>query len=71
MIVGLVVKQQQHLASNLDGQARKELALQSLNKKQTVVALAEINNVSRQFIHEQKNKLALLDLPWLMKTLYL
>jgi len=56
MIVSLVIKKQP-LASNLDGQARKDLALQSLNKKQTIVKLAEINNVSRQFIHEQKNKL--------------
>lgn len=55
--MGLVIQKQQTLASNLDGQARKELALQSLNKKQTVVELAKINHVSRQFIHEQKNKL--------------
>ena len=54
--MGLVVIKQ-HPASKLNGQARKELALQSLNKKQTVVEIAKINNISRQFIHEQKNKL--------------
>jgi hypothetical protein len=54
--VGLVVKQQ-HPAFSLNGQARKELALQSIIKKQTIKELADINNVSRQFIHEQKNKL--------------
>ena len=54
--MGLVVIKQ-HPASKLNGQARKELALQSLSKKQTVVEIAKINNISRQFIHEQKNKL--------------
>ena len=41
MIVGLVVQKQQTLASNLAGKARKDLALQSLNTKQTVVELSK------------------------------
>lgn len=53
--MGLITKQ--HPAFHLDGEARKELALQSLNKKQTIVGLAKTNNISRQFVHEQKNKL--------------
>jgi len=53
----MVVKGLKHIASKMDGQSRKILALKSLNQNKTVVALAKENNVSRQFIHTQKKVL--------------
>lgn len=52
-----LVKQESSAAANLDGKTRKELALRSLKKTQTVVELAKVHKVSRQFIYEQVNKL--------------
>lgn len=47
----------QPIAFRMDGQHRQMLAVQSLNNKQTIVALAKANQVSRQFVHAQKRKL--------------
>lgn len=35
---------------------RGELAMQAMQRKQTITTLAKQNNVSRQFIHKQKDK---------------
>jgi hypothetical protein len=45
----------QYIAHGMDGQEKKELALNAVSYKQTITSLAEQKKVSRQFIHIQKN----------------
>ena len=47
---------QQHQAKNMDPVRRKEIALQAINYKNNITELANVNQVSRKFIHAQKNK---------------
>ncbi len=44
-------------AKLMNADDRKELALKALKKDKSVSKLAEQNNVSRKFVHKQKNKL--------------
>jgi len=53
----VIVRTLEYPAAKMNGQDRKVLALKSLSLEDTVIALAKQNQVSRQFIHAQKNKL--------------
>ena len=43
-------------AMQMSGTTRAELALEAIKKSKPITALSDVYNVSRQFIHKQKNK---------------
>jgi hypothetical protein len=43
-------------AMKMSGTTRASLALEALKKSRPITALSDVYNVSRQFIHKQKNK---------------
>lgn len=44
------------MAMQMNGTTKASLALEALKKSRPITALSDVYNISRQFIHKQKNK---------------